>query len=90
MQIFVPLSAYLTWTKFDKFRQNLLIIAFTGWFAEILQSIIIVIARALTRTIDITDLILNCCEACISLAIFRKILTPIFISSKIFERKYPT
>lgn len=74
--LFVPLSAYLTWTRSDKFRQNLLIVAFTGGFAEILQLIIIVIARAPIRTIDITDLILNCCGACISLLIFRKILIP--------------
>lgn len=80
--LFIPLSAYLTWTKFEKHRQNLLIVAFTSGFAEIFQLIIIVIGRAPTRIIDSTDLILNCCGACISLLVFHKILTPVSVSSK--------
>jgi len=80
--LFTPLSAYLTWTRFEKYKQNLWITVCISGVAEILQLIIIVLAKVQTRTIDSTDVILNCCGAFISLLIFHKILTPISKSSK--------
>ena len=75
--LFTPLSAYLTWTRFEKHKQNRLIAFCISGGAEILQLIIIILAKAQTRTIDSTDIILNCCGALISLQIFHKILTPL-------------
>jgi len=79
--LFTPLSAYFTCTRFGKHKQNLWIAVCISGGAEILQLLVIVLSKVQMRTIDITDMILNCCGGFLSLLIFRKILTPISNSS---------
>jgi len=74
--LFVPLSAYLTWTRPQKFKQNLLLALCISGSAEILQLAVTILGKVQTRTIDSTDLILNIGGAWISLLIFRKLFTP--------------
>jgi glycopeptide antibiotics resistance protein len=71
--LFVPLSAYLTWTRPLKFKQNLLLALCISGSAEILQLAVSTLGSQM-RTIDSTDLILNIGGAWISLLIFRKLL----------------
>jgi len=73
--LFVPLSAYLTWTRPRKFKQNLLLALCISGSAEILQLAVSTLGSQ-TRAIDSTDLILNIGGAWISLLIFRKLFTP--------------
>lgn len=72
--LFVPLSAYLTWTRPLRFKQNLLLALCISGSAEILQLAVSTLGSQM-RTIDSTDLILNIGGAWISLLIFRKLLT---------------
>lgn len=72
--LFVPLSAYLSWTRPQKVKQNLLLALCISGSAEILQLAVTILGKVQTRAIDSTDFILNICGAWISLLIFRKLL----------------